>query len=207
MTSGRSRGAVVALASAILLGGLMIAYAGWTYTRVRTWAGRDGAGPADAIIVMGAAQYNGTPSPVLKARLDHARFLFGQGLASIIVTTGGYGPDPNFSEAHAGARYLTGQGIDPSQIMTEQGSGSTHDTVLAASRLMQSHGWTRAIVVSDGFHLYRLERMFEDNGVQVRTSPASESVIEASPSTRFWFSMREVLLVSVYRLERLVGIT
>jgi uncharacterized SAM-binding protein YcdF (DUF218 family) len=91
--------------------------------------------------------------------------------------------------------------------MTEQGSGSTHDTVLAAARLLDSHGWKRAIVVSDGFHLYRLKQMFEANGIHPQTSPAPASVIESSPSTRIWFSLREVLLLSLYRIGRLGGVT
>jgi uncharacterized SAM-binding protein YcdF (DUF218 family) len=186
---------------------LLVGYGAWTYAEVRQHAVRDEAGSADAIIVMGAAQYNGAPSPVLRARLDHSLSLFQAGYANIVITTGGYGPDPNFSEAHVGARYLAGRGVDSSQIMTEQGSGSTHDTVLAAARLLDSHGWSRAIVVSDGFHLYRLKQMFEANGIHVQTSPAPASVIESSPSTRAWYSLREVLLLSVYRIGRLGGIT
>lgn len=184
----------------------VLVYAAWTYTEVRRQATLDETVPADAIIVLGAAQYNGSPSPVLKARLDHAAMLFAEGYANIIVTTGGYGPDPNFSEAHVGARYLSNHGVDASQIMTEQGSGSTHATVLAASRLMHSHGWTRAIVVSDGFHLHRLKRMFEANDIEVYTSPALDSVIESSPSTRIWYSLREVGLLTVYRLGRLIRV-
>jgi uncharacterized SAM-binding protein YcdF (DUF218 family) len=203
MRSRRVRLILTGLA-VVTLGAVL--YTGWTYMQVRRFAALDQAGPADAIIVMGAAQYNGVPSPVLQARLDHAADLFGQGYASIVVTTGGYGPDPNFSEAHVGARYLSGHGVDASQIMTEQVSGSTHAAVRAAVRLMESHGWTRAIVVSDGFHLYRLSRMFEAHGIEVRTSPAAGSVIESSASTRIWYSLREVGLLTLYRLGWLVGI-
>lgn len=203
MRRRRTRLIVAALGLVVLVG---VVYAIWTYSEVRRFASVDQAGPADVIVVLGAAQYNGNPSPVLKARLDHAAKLFGEGLANIVVTTGGYGPDPNFSEANVGARYLSGHGVDASQIMTEQISGSTHDAVMAAVRLMESHGWTRAIVVSDGFHLYRLSRMFEVQGIEVLTSPATESVIESSPSTRIWYSLREVGLLTLYRLGWLVGI-
>jgi uncharacterized SAM-binding protein YcdF (DUF218 family) len=203
MRGRRTRWGIRAAGLGILLG---IVYTGWTYSEVRRFASLDQAGPADVIVVMGAAQYNGSPSPVLKARLDHAAKLFGQGYANIVVTTGGYGPDPNFSEAHVGARYLSGHGVDASQIMTEQISGSTHDAVLAAVRLMESHGWTRAIVVSDGFHLYRLSQMFRVHGIEALTSPATGSVIESSPPTRIWYSLREVGLVTLYRLGWIVGI-
>ncbi len=128
--------------------GLTALYAGDSYRRIRQVASVDRAGGGDAIVVLGAAQYNGKPSPVLKARLDHALALFAQGFANVIITTGGFGPDPNFSEAHVSAQYLAENGVDASQIVTEQGSGTTLDTVRAASRLMRSnaggaHSWFR----------------------------------------------------------------
>ncbi len=181
------------------------AYGAVMFSRIRTSAGHDQAQRVDAIIVMGAAQYNGQPSPVLKARLDHAHDLFDRGFANIIITTGGFGPDPNFSEAHVSARYLSEQGIDPSQIVTEQGSGTTYDTVQAASRLMHSNGWKKALVVSDGFHLYRVKEIFADSRVDALTSPAPASPIEVASTSRIWFTVREIVLLSAYRLVRLVG--
>ncbi len=194
--------AVLFIALVTLLG---VAYGAVMFSRIRMSAGEDQAQPVDAIIVMGAAQYNGQPSPVLKARLDHAYDLFDRGLANIIITTGGFGPDPNFSEAHVSARYLSEQGIDPSQIVTEQGSGTTYDTVQAASRLKHSNGWKKALVVSDGFHLYRVKEIFADSRVDALTSPAPASPIEMASTSRIWFSLREIVLVSVYRVVRLVG--
>ncbi len=200
----RSRMRLVFLILAAMVG-LTALYAGDSYRRIRQVASVDRAGGGDAIVVLGAAQYNGKPSPVLKARLDHALALFAQGFANVIITTGGFGPDPNFSEAHVSAQYLAENGVDASQIVTEQGSGTTLDTVRAASRLMRSNGWRRALVVSDGFHLYRLERIFADEGIEALTSPAPDSPIELSPVNRVWFSLREVALLSVYRLGRLFG--
>ena len=194
--------AVLFIALVTLLG---VAYGAVMFSRIRMSAGEDQAQAVDAIIVMGAAQYNGQPSPVLKARLDHAYDLFDRGLANIIITTGGFGPDPNFSEAHVSARYLSEQGIDPSQIVTEQGSGTTYDTVQAASRLMHSNGWKKALVVSDGFHLYRVKEIFADSRVDALTSPAPASPIEMASTSRIWFSLREIVLLSVYRVVRLVG--
>jgi uncharacterized SAM-binding protein YcdF (DUF218 family) len=176
------------------------AYGAWVYRQVRDCAIRDEAQSADAIIVLGAAQYNGRPSPVLKARLDHAYDLYKRGLAPAIITTGSFGPDPNFSEAHVGTQYLVQRGIDPSKIITEQGGDSTYDSILAVTVLMQAKDWKSALVVSDGFHLYRLKQMFEDNGVRAYTSPAPNSPIEVASSQRFWHSLREVILVSAYRL-------
>lgn len=177
----------------------------WTYLyrQIRTSAIHDAAHAADAIVVLGAAQYNGRPSPVLKARLDHVLDLYYEGYATAIITTGSYGPDPNFSEAHVSTQYLIQHGIGENEIITEQGSGTTRDSIRAAVALMQSKGWKSALVVSDGFHLFRLQRMFEDEGIVAYTSPAPNSPIEIASSQRFWYSLREVLLFSAYRLVNL----
>jgi uncharacterized SAM-binding protein YcdF (DUF218 family) len=186
---------------AIVVAGLLY---GWTlYSSIRSLAVHDEAHTADAILVLGAAQYNGRPSPVLKARLDHALQLYSQGYARTIITTGSYGPDPNFSEAHVGTEYLKQQGVEPGNIITEQGSGTTRDSIRAAVALMQSNNWKSALVVSDGFHLYRVKRMLEDSGVAAYTSPAARSPIENDPTQRYWHSLREVLLYCVYRLFNL----
>jgi uncharacterized SAM-binding protein YcdF (DUF218 family) len=176
------------------------AYAAYLYRQIRESAVQDFAQKADAIVVLGAAQYNGRPSPVLKARLDHAFDLFNRGYAEAVITTGSYGPDPNFSEAHVSTQYLIQKGVDESRIITEQGSGTTADSVRAVVALMQAKGWETALVVSDGFHLFRVKTMLEDNGIVAYTSPAPDSPIEVAASQRFWHSLREVLLVSVYRL-------
>lgn len=177
----------------------MLGYGAYLYGQIRDWAVRDEAHPADAIVILGAAQYNGRPSPVLKARLDHAFDLYQRGLAQTIITTGSYGPDPNFSEAQVGTMYLVQRGVDVANIITDQGSGTTHDSIQATSALLKAKGWKSALVVSDGFHLYRVKRMFTDNGIVTYTSPAPNSPIEIEASQRFWHSLREVVLFSAYR--------
>ena len=174
-------------------------YFTYIYREIRQVAVRDEARPAEAIVVLGAAQYNGRPSPVLKARLDHAYDLYEQGLAHAIITTGSYGPDPNFSEAEVGRKYLVQRGVSVADIVTEQGSGTTHDSIDAASGLLKAKGWQTAVVVSDGFHLFRVKKMFSDNGITAYTSPAPNSPIEVAASQRFWHSIREVVLFSAYR--------
>jgi len=177
---------------------------GWSrYRDIRQLAKQDSAHAADAIVVLGAAQYNGRPSPVLKARLDHALELYRRGFARAIITTGSYGLDPNYSEAQVGTEYLVQQGVNANSIITEQGSVTTRDSIRASVALMQSNGWKHALVVSDGFHMYRLKKMFEDSGIVAYTSPAPESPIESEPSQRYWHSLREVLLVCAYRLFNL----
>ena len=197
MKSARLRKLVRLLA---LAGLLIAAYTAVTYVQVRRVAATDEAGAADAIVILGAAQYNGQPSPVFQARLDHALDLFDEGHANVLVTTGSFGLDPNFSEAHVATEYLSEHGVDPSQIVTEQGSGTTYDTVLAVVRLMESNGWGTALVVSDGFHLYRVGQIFKDNELRALVSPAPASLIETSSTSRAWYSFREVLLITAYRL-------
>ena len=170
------------------------------YREVRYLAIHDQSHDAEAIVVLGAAQYNGKPSKVFQARLDHAYYLYKKGYSRAIITTGSYGPDPNYSEAHVGTVDLTKKGVDPADIITEQASLTTHDSIRAASRLLRSKGWKTVLVVSDGFHLYRVQAMFEDEGITAYTSPAPKSPIEASGSQRFWYSLREVFLFSAYRL-------
>jgi uncharacterized SAM-binding protein YcdF (DUF218 family) len=170
------------------------------YRQVRYLAIHDQSHDAEAIVVLGAAQYNGKPSKVFQARLDHAYYLYKKGYSRAIITTGSYGPDLNYSEAHVGTVDLTKKGVDPADIITEQASLTTHDSIRAASRLLRSKGWKTVLVVSDGFHLYRVQAMFEDEGITAYTSPAPKSPIEASGSQRFWYSLREVFLFSAYRL-------
>jgi uncharacterized SAM-binding protein YcdF (DUF218 family) len=184
----------------ILLLASVGAYWMYLYQQVRTIASRDEAHTADAIVILGAAQYNGLPSPVLKARLDHALHLYKKGYSKAMITTGSYGPDPNYSEAHVATAYLTEHGVDAADIITEQASLTTHDSIRAASLLVKSKGWKSVLVVSDGFHLFRTRAMFSDEGVTAYTSPAPNSPIEISASQRFWYSLREVFLFSAYRL-------
>ena len=172
----------------------------YLYQQVRFLAVRDQSRRAEAIVVLGAAQYNGRPSKVLKARLDHALHLYKEGYSRTIITTGSYGPDPNFSEAHVAAEYLIENGVDEADIIKEQASLTTHDSIRAASGLVKSKAWKTVLVVSDGFHLYRAKAMFADEGIKAYTSPAPDSPIEVSASQRFWYSLREVFLFSAYRL-------
>jgi uncharacterized SAM-binding protein YcdF (DUF218 family) len=192
-------GTLISFALLVALG----LYGTYLYRQIRTFAILDQAHVADAIVVLGAAQYNGRPSPVLKARLDHVLELYRDGYAKAVITTGSYGPDPNFSEAHVSTQYLIQHGIAENDIITEQGSGTTRDSIRASAALMRSKGWKTALVVSDGFHLYRLQKMFEGEGITSYTSPAPNSPIEGGSSQKFWYSLREVLLFSVYRLVNL----
>jgi len=131
----------------------------------------DEAQPADAIIVLGAAEYRGKPSPVLEARLNHALFLYLKGLAPRVITTGGAGGDPVFTEGSVGRAYLTSRGVPPEAVVVEREGESTAQSVAAVVEIMRRMNLKSAIVVSDGYHIFRVKKMLESSGLQVFGSP------------------------------------
>jgi uncharacterized SAM-binding protein YcdF (DUF218 family) len=160
----------------------------------------DESRPTEAIVVFGAAQYNGVPSPVFKARLDHAFDLEERDLAPIVITTGGSGGDPRHTEGDAGRDYLIQQGVASEKIVSETRSETTWDSVQAVAEILRERKARSCIAVSDGFHLYRIKLMFLAVGITAYGSPAPESPIEADPSQRTMHSLREMLIVSLWRL-------
>ncbi len=131
----------------------------------------DEARRADAIIVLGAAEYRGKPSPVLEARLNHALFLYLKRLAPRVITTGGAGGDPVFTEGSVGRAYLTERGIPPEAIVVEREGESTAQSVAAVVEIMRRMNLKSAIVVSDGYHIFRVKKMLESSGMRVYGSP------------------------------------
>jgi uncharacterized SAM-binding protein YcdF (DUF218 family) len=131
----------------------------------------DEAQPADAIIVLGAAEYRGRPSPVLEARLNHALLLYLKGLAPRIITTGGAGGDPVFTEGSVGRAYLTAHGVPPEAVVVEREGESTAQSVAAVVEIMRRMNLKSAIVVSDGYHIFRVKKMLESSGLKVYGSP------------------------------------
>jgi len=130
---------------------------------------------ADAIVVFGAAEYAGRPSPVFRARLDHAYDLFQRGLAPVVITTGGAGGDPSYSEGGVGHDYLMGRGIpEPSLIAETQGV----DTAQSAERvavIMHANHMRSCLAVSDEYHVFRIRKLLEHEGVQVYVAPRPDS--------------------------------
>ena len=170
------------------------------YRTIREQAASDEARPADAVVVFGAAQYNGTPSPVLKARLDHAFELEDRGLAPIVITTGGSGGDSHYTEAGVGRDYLVQMGVAEEKILLENRGETTYQSVQAVARLLNQRRGKTCIAVSDGFHLYRVKLMFRAVGITAYGSPAPESPIEAAAFDRTFHTWREVLLTSLWHL-------
>lgn len=147
---------------------------------VVAWGARDMARPADAIVVLGAAQYAGRPSPVLKARLDHAVQLWKRGLASFLVVTGGRGPGDTTSEADVGRRYAIRAGVAESAILLENKGRTTTASIEAVARIMNEKHLKEAILVSDPFHMLRLQIIARQFGVSSVTSPTRTSPISAN---------------------------
>ena len=170
------------------------------YRAIRRQAVRDESQPADAIVVFGAAEYNGVPSPVFKARLDHAFDLEERGLAEIVITTGGSGGDPHFTEAGVGTDYLIQQGMAEGKIVSETRSQTTWESIQAVTRLLQARGARTCIAVSDGFHLYRIKLMFAAQGITAYGSPSPDSPIESEPYLRTLHSLREMIVTTCWRL-------
>jgi uncharacterized SAM-binding protein YcdF (DUF218 family) len=170
------------------------------YKTIRRQATGDEARPAAAIVVLGAAEYNGRPSPVYKARLDHTFYLEEHGFAPLVITTGGSGGDPHFTEGGVGRDYLIQQGVAERKIVDETRSETTFQTVKAVAQMLKARGKSTCVVVSDGFHLYRIKRLFSSLGITAYTSPAPASPIEAEPFARALYSLRELLIINLWHL-------
>ena len=180
---------------------LACAWAVWSlYAAIRRQAGDDEARPADAIVVFGAAEYNGAPSPVFKARLDHALELDDRDLAPVLVTTGGSGGDPHFTEGGVARDYLIQQGVAEAKILSETHSDTTYQSVRVVAQILKQRHARTCIAVSDGFHLYRIKLMFRALGITAYASPVPDSPIEDDPALRTLYSLREMVDTTVWHL-------
>jgi uncharacterized SAM-binding protein YcdF (DUF218 family) len=161
--------------SLILIASVALAYLGSICGGIVREASLQENHSADAIVVFGAAEYDGRPSPVYRARLDHGFELFQQGIAPVVITTGGAADDPTYSEGGVGHDYLEHLGIpDPNLIAETQGS----DTAQSAQRvavIMRANHMRSCVAVSDEYHVFRIRRMLEHQGVQVYVAPRPDS--------------------------------
>lgn len=160
----------------------LILVAGWalSITSIHLWGRRNEARRADAIVVLGAAQYDGRPSPVLRARLDHAISLYERGVAPMLIMTGGQAPGDTVSEAMVSRRYAIKAGVPAAAILTENSGMTTLESMRAVSRLMRSHEMQSAVLVSDPFHMLRLKLLARRMGIRGYTSPTRTSPISRS---------------------------
>lgn len=156
------------------------------------------ARPVDVILVLGAAEYRGRPSPILEARLNHALFLYRQGLAPVIITTGGKGGDPMFTEGEVGRAYLSRHGIPSEAIIVEsEGETTVHSTV-AAAEIMRRMNMHSCIVVSDGYHIYRVKRMLQFQGIDVYGSPRPTEPHHGWRQE--WIYLRQAIAFGLWRI-------
>ena len=165
------------LRAAVLVAVAGLAYLAFTFAQVWWTARQDYAGRAEAIVVLGAAQYDGRPSAVLHARLDHALALWRRGLAPVIVVTGGGQPGDRFTEATASADYLLSQGVPDSKVLREVSGHSSWQSLAAAAGFLDDRGIEDVLLVSDPFHSYRIRAIATELGLRGRPSPTRTSPI------------------------------
>jgi uncharacterized SAM-binding protein YcdF (DUF218 family) len=149
-------------------------YIGYLSVLIERQSVLDEEQPADLILVLGAAEYRGRPSPVLRARLDHALDLYRRKLAPRIFTTGGAGGDPDYTEGGVGRSYLMTRGVPSEAIIVETEGESTLESTAMAGEVMRRMGLHSAIVVSDGYHIFRVKKMLQGSGIVVYGSPRKE---------------------------------
>ena len=176
---------------------LLAAYVVLTFVQVYRASRHDGARPADAVVVLGAAQYDGEPSPVLQDRLDHALELYEDGLTDRIVLTGGRQEGDRFTEATAGYNYLRARGVPDEALLKEVEGHSTWESLAASARFLVDRGLTEVVLVTDGYHAYRVEAIAEDLGLDATVSP-SDSRLSTGAELRQL--ARETAAVAVGRI-------
>jgi uncharacterized SAM-binding protein YcdF (DUF218 family) len=162
-------------------------------TAVLIWASRDEARPAQAIVVLGAAQYAGKPSPVLRARLDHALDLWNRHLAALLILTGGTGSGDTTSEAAVGRTYARKRGVPDSAILVENEGRTTSESMRAVAGMLEVRGLQTALLVSDPFHMLRLRILARRFGFTPYTSPTQTSPISPNREERWKYIFSESL--------------
>ncbi len=182
----------------ILLSILLLGYLFHIAGEIERQSTIDEAQPADVIIVLGAAEYRGKPSPVLQARLNHALLLYLRGLAPYILTTGGAGGDPEFTEGEIGRAYLAKHGVPSEAIIAEPEGATTAQSLDAAAETMRRMNLHSCIVVSDGYHIFRVKRLLEAHGVRVYGSPRPPGSSLSRMQLR-WQFLRQAIGFALWR--------
>jgi uncharacterized SAM-binding protein YcdF (DUF218 family) len=189
---------VLLFVSALFLA-LILGYLFWTAKQIERESTMDDAQRADVIVVLGAAEYRGKPSPVLQGRLNHALLLYLKGLAPYILTTGGAGGDPQFTEAEVGRGYLTEHGVPSEAILVEDDGSTTGESLTAAAEIMHRMNMQSCIVVSDGYHIFRAKRMLQFKGMHVYGSPRPGMGATTTRDLR-WLYFRQAIGWMLFRI-------
>jgi uncharacterized SAM-binding protein YcdF (DUF218 family) len=155
---------------------------------------------ADAIVVFGAAEYSGRPSPVYRARLDHAFDLFQRGIAPVVITTGGAAADPSFNEGGVGHDYLMHRGIPDANLIAETQGSDTAQSAARIGVILRTNHMHSCVAVSDAYHVFRIRKLLEHEGIQVYVSPRPDS----RPHSRWQRAeavLREAISYMVWRVQ------
>lgn len=204
MSLGRLlRLAVRAVVVSVLLGMLYVLF---TFGQVVLASGQESHQPAQAIIVLGAAQYDGRPSPVLRARLDHAVELYQDGVAPTVVVTGGKQPGDRFTEAAASYVYLRDHGVPGFALLREEKGSNTWEQLAATTRFLRDLDIDDVILVSDDYHAYRLERIAHELGLQAQVSPVDPGLSVAGRVKALTRETAAVALGRIIGFRRLVNL-
>ena len=208
-TGARQRSAAgrraVKIVRRILAVAVTAVFVGWLISAaaVLIWSSRDEARPAHAIVVLGAAQYAGRPSPVLRARLDHALALWSRHLSSLLILTGGTGVGDTTSEAAVGRTYVRRHGVPDSAILEENAGRTTSESMRAVAGMLEVRGLQTALLVSDPFHMLRLRILARRFGFTPYTSPTRTSPISPNREARWKYIFSESIKAPLaFLLER-----
>ena len=185
------------VAAAVLAVALLI-----SSTALAIWwnARQDSRPPSDAIVVLGTAQYNGVPSSIFEARLEHAIALYEDGAAPVIVTVGGQADGDEFSEAEAGQAYLAAGGVPEDALLAVPEGSDTLQSMRAVATAFAERGWSDALLVTDPWHALRTERMAEDSGMAAESSPTRQGPAVQTRATQFRYILRETAAYLLYRV-------
>ena len=164
------------------------------------WTARQDSRPgSDAIVVLGSAQYNGVPSSIFEARLEHALKLWNDGVAPVVVTVGGKKAGDQFTEAEAGRDYLTNAGIPADALLAVPEGVDTLESMRVVGDAFRERGWTTAVLVTDPWHAMRAERMAKDSGIESESSPTRQGPAVQTRTTQFKYILRETAAYLLYR--------
>ncbi len=160
----------------------------------------DEARSADAIVVFGAAEYAGRPSPIFRARLDHAYDLYERKLAPIVIVSGGSGNDPTFTEGGVGRDYLVSHGVPERNTIAETQGDNTSESAERVANIMHTNGWNTCIAVSDSYHLFRIKKMLARQGIKAYVSPRPQEA-PLTKGSRVLTVMREAASYLLWALH------
>ena len=164
------------------------------------WTARQDARPSsDAIVVLGSAQYNGVPSSIFEARLEHALALYEADVAPVIVTVGGKADGDQFTEAESGRAYLAEAGVPEDGLLAVEEGVDTLESMRAVATAFGERGWDSAVLVTDPWHALRAERMAEDAGITADSSPTRQGPAVQTRTTQFRYILRETAAYLLYR--------